>query len=175
MSDVRLLLLIVSDTGALGPGAADVLPTFEGAGGARYGAKPRASRRRLLASTPGFFTRGGGSRASRATTAPEHCRPRRGSPGAFHFYNIFFGSAAIYWGDNSFFGTGWATTFRMLPQVHPSALRNKPIGWRKYQPVVFTAILIGFPLSNVLLFFCTQMFPLVRTNSPAHPFQKKKK
>ena len=50
----------------------------------------------------------------------------------------------------------------MLPQVHPSAFRNKPSGWRKYQPVIFTAILIGFPLSNVLLFFCTQMFPVVR-------------
>lgn len=57
----------------------------------------------------------------------------------------------------------------MLPQVHPNALRHKPVGWRKYQPVIFTAILIGFPLSNVLLFFCTQMFPLVRPNSPHAP------
>jgi hypothetical protein len=34
--------------------------------------------------------------------------------------------------------------------------------WRKYQPVIFTAILIGFPLSNVLLFLATQTMPLVR-------------
>jgi hypothetical protein len=55
----------------------------------------------------------------------------------------------------------------MLPQVNPHAYRNKPMGWRKYQPVIFTALLIGFPLSNVLLFFCTQMFPLVRA-PPEH-------
>lgn len=57
----------------------------------------------------------------------------------------------------------------MLPLQHPTPLmRNKPVGWRKYQPVIFTAILIGFPLTNVLLFFCTQMFPLVRPSPPIH-------